>query len=201
MRSAPTRIAWSRKALNLIAALHSTSGLGVRPAWCSRRNSANTRSLYSAAKLTCSISMPSTSATLAASRKSWRVEQYSSSSSSSQFFMKMPMTSCPCFFNRWAVTAESTPPDKPTTTRCFFTWCSLQGGGEDRLVGRDQRQREVDARQVVVDAAQQQRAAVPVHARADLVGRHPQCTHDAGVERARGVGFADRAAEGDAQVG
>ena len=43
-------MAWSRKALNLISALHSTSGLGVRPAGYSRRNSANTRSLYSAAK-------------------------------------------------------------------------------------------------------------------------------------------------------
>ena len=63
-------MAWSRKALNLISALHSTSGLGVRPAWYSRRNSANTRSLYSAAKLTCSISMPITSATAAASTKS-----------------------------------------------------------------------------------------------------------------------------------
>ena len=79
--------------MNLISALHSTSGLGVRPAWYSRRNSANTRSLYSAAKLTCSISMPITSATLAASTKSSLDEQYSLSSSSSQFFMKMPTTS------------------------------------------------------------------------------------------------------------
>ena len=69
------------------------SGLGVRPAEYSRKNSANTRSLYSAAKLTCSISMPSTSATLAASTKSMLDEQNSLLSSSSQFFMKMPMTS------------------------------------------------------------------------------------------------------------
>lgn len=93
-------MAWSRKALNLISALHSTSGFGVRPAEYSRRNSANTRSLYSAAKLTCSISMPSTSATAAASTKSTFDEQYSLSSSSSQFFMKMPTTSCPAFFSR-----------------------------------------------------------------------------------------------------
>src|SRR6478609_10182840 len=117
MRSAPSRIAWSRKALNLISALHSTSGLGVRPAPYSRRNSAKTRSLYSAAKLTCSISMPITSATLAASMKSWRDEQYSSSSSSSQFFMKMATTSQPCCLSSQALTAESTPPLKPTTTR------------------------------------------------------------------------------------
>ena len=86
-------MAWSRKALNLISALHRMSGLGVRPAWYSRKNSANTRSLYSAAKFTCSMSMPITSATLAASSQSCRLEQYSLSSSSSQFFMKMPMTS------------------------------------------------------------------------------------------------------------
>src|SRR5258708_4607229 len=112
-------MAWSRKALNLISALHSTSGLGVRPAWYSRRNSAKTRSLYSEAKFTCSISMPTTSATAAASTKSTLDEQYSLSSSSSQFFMKMPTTSWPCCLRRWAVTAESTPPDRPTTTRCL----------------------------------------------------------------------------------
>ena len=58
---------------------------------------------------------PTTSATAAASTKSMLDEQNSLSSSSSQFFMKMPTTSWPCFFNKWAVTAESTPPDKPTT--------------------------------------------------------------------------------------
>src|SRR5256885_7011101 len=99
-------MAWSRKALNLISALHSTSGLGVRPAWYSRRNSAKTRSLYSEAKFTCSISMPTTSATAAASTKSTLDEQYSLSSSSSQFFMKMPTTSWPCCLRRWAVRSE-----------------------------------------------------------------------------------------------
>src|SRR6185436_5328597 len=125
MRSAPSLRAWSRNALNLISALHSTSGLGVRPARYSRRNSAKTRSLYSAAKLTCSSSMPITSATLAASRKSWRDEQYSSSSSSSQFFMKMATTSQPCDLSRCAVTAESTPPLRPTTTRVFAFICAI----------------------------------------------------------------------------
>jgi hypothetical protein len=75
MASAPNAKAWSRKALNLISALHSTSGLGVRPAWYSARKLANTRSRYSAAKLTCSISMPITSATAAASTKSTFDEQ------------------------------------------------------------------------------------------------------------------------------
>src|SRR5260370_9346625 len=81
-------MAWSRKALNLISALHSTSGLGVRPAWYSRRNSAKTRSLYSEAKFTCSISMPTTSATAAASTKSTLDDHYSLSSSPSHFFLK-----------------------------------------------------------------------------------------------------------------
>src|SRR5512133_3921362 len=118
-------MAWSSNALNLISALHSTSGLGVRPAWYSRRNSANTRSLYSAAKLTCSISMPITSATAAASTKSSLDEQYPLSSSSSQFFMKMPTTSQPCCFNRYALTAESTPPLRPTTTRGLRLICAI----------------------------------------------------------------------------
>ena len=55
-------------------------------------------------------------ATLAASIQSCRVEQYSSSSSSSQFFIKSPITSKPCCFKSQAVTDESTPPDIPTTT-------------------------------------------------------------------------------------
>src|SRR5690606_27907770 len=109
-------MAWSRKALNLISALHKTSGFGVRPAEYSRRNSANTRSLYSAAKFTASISTPMTSATLAASSQSWRAEQYSVSSSSSQFFMNRPTTLKPCCFSSQAETDESTPPDMPTTT-------------------------------------------------------------------------------------
>ncbi len=54
----PRAMAWSRNALNLISALQSTSGLGVRPARYSARKLANTRSRYSAAKLTASTSMP-----------------------------------------------------------------------------------------------------------------------------------------------
>src|SRR3954451_11163709 len=69
--------------------------------------------------------MPSTSATLAASRKSWRDEQYSSSSSSSQFFMKIATTSWPCALSRCAVTAESTPPLRPTTTRGLRLICEI----------------------------------------------------------------------------
>ena len=53
MRFAPKAIAWSRKALNLISALHSTSGLGVRPAEYSARKAAKTR--YRQADAACRI--------------------------------------------------------------------------------------------------------------------------------------------------
>src|SRR5258706_8299618 len=115
MRPAPSAIAWSRNALNLISALHITSGLGVRPARYSARKLAKTRSRYSAAKFTASISIPIFSATETASTRSSRVEQYRSSSSSSQFFMKRPTTSCPARLSNSAATAESTPPERPTT--------------------------------------------------------------------------------------
>src|SRR5574343_1487523 len=60
--------------------------------------------------------MPIRSATLITSIRSWRDEQYSSVSSSSQFFMNRPITFQPCCFSSNAATEESTPPDKPTTT-------------------------------------------------------------------------------------
>src|SRR5574343_1011988 len=60
--------------------------------------------------------MPIRSATLITSIRSWRVEQYSSVSSSSQFFMNRPITFQPCCLSNKAATDESTPPDKPTTT-------------------------------------------------------------------------------------
>src|SRR6187402_2766228 len=69
--------------------------------------------------------MPSTSATAAASTKSMLDEQYSLSSSSSQFFMKMPTTSQPCCWSRCALTAESTPPLRPTTTRGLRLICAI----------------------------------------------------------------------------
>jgi hypothetical protein len=42
----------------------------------------------------------------------WRELQYSSVSSSSQFFMKSPTTSCPCCLSNSAATDESTPARK-----------------------------------------------------------------------------------------
>src|ERR1700676_1591389 len=119
--------AWSRNERNLISLLHRTSGFGVRPAAYSRKKAAKTRSRYSAAKFTACSSMPTTSATEAASTRSCLDEQYSSVSSSSQFFMKMPTTSCPAFLSSHAATDESTPPERPTTMRCFvFTGCAAR---------------------------------------------------------------------------
>jgi len=43
-------------------------------------------------------------------------EQYSLSSSSSQFFMNRPVTCQPASFSSQALTAESTPPESPPTT-------------------------------------------------------------------------------------
>src|SRR3954470_13881647 len=144
-------MAWSRKALNLISALHSTSGLGVRPARYSARKVAKTRSLYSAAKLTASMSMPMRSAAETASTRSSRVEQYSSSSSSSQFFMKRPVTSCPARLSSSAATDESTPPDRPTTTRVTASSCELRAQHLERIAM---------AREVVLDAFLHQRRAM-----------------------------------------
>src|SRR4051794_40639050 len=144
-------MAWSRNALNLISALHSTSGLGVRPAEYSRRKSPNTRSLYSAAKFTASSSTPIRSAAAAASIKSSRVEQYSSSSSSSQFFMKRPTTSCPARFRSSAATDESTPPEMPTTI--FMR----SGSGE---LGREELERIAPAGEEVLQALLDKRRAV-----------------------------------------
>src|SRR2546421_4804977 len=163
-------MAWSRKALNLISALHSTSGLGVRPAEYSRRNSANTRSLYSAEKLTASSSMPITSAAAAASTRSSRVEQYSSSSSSSQFFMKRPTTSCPARFSSRAATEESTPPDIPTTTR-------------SGIFAREHFERKLAPRDEIVDAALHQGRAVIGAPRHQLLSRKPVQRDDLTVQR------------------
>src|SRR5580765_1726368 len=178
-------MAWSRNALNLISALHSTSGLGVRPAEYSRRNSANTRSLYSAEKFTASRSTPMTSAAAAASIRSCRVEQYSSSSSSSQFFMKRPTTSQPARLRSSAATDESTPPDMPTTTR-------------SGIFARENLERECASREVVVDAALHKRRAVPRAPLEELVTREPVQRDDLPVERPL-VDALDAPAEAEAQ--
>src|SRR5215468_1823780 len=75
--------------------------------------------------------MPTTSATAAASTRSCREEQYSSVSSSSQFFMNTPTTSCPSRLSSHAATDESTPPESPSTMRNLgvFTWLKEKRAG------------------------------------------------------------------------
>src|SRR5271166_4643064 len=100
---------------NLISRLHSTSGFGVRPAAYSRRKCVNTRSRYSAAKLTRCSGISKASQVRRASWKSAAAVQYASSSSS-QLDMYSPCTEWPARLSSSAATAESTPPDMPTMT-------------------------------------------------------------------------------------
>ena len=114
--------------------------------------------------------MPMTSATLAASRQSWRDEQYSSSSSSSQFFMNRPTTSWPCCLSSQAVTAESTPPDRPTTMRLRE---GMQRFSKARRGTRRHQSRRCRAPQSARNAAFQPRNGCPdaaLHER-----RHDRC--------------------------
>src|SRR5436190_6293573 len=204
MRVAPRSIAWSRNALNLISALQSTSGFGVRPAWYSRRNSANTRSLYSAEKLTASSGMSMTSAAAAASMKSCRVEQYSSVSSSSQFFMKRPTTSYPWRFKSSAATDESTPPDIPTTTLSPID-SSAEICGESSRARRsgeftaEHLEREARPGEVVGNAALDERRAVHRAARRKLLRSKPVQCEDLAIERAPRLNSSRVATERKAQ--
>src|SRR5690606_26242084 len=124
---------------------------------------------------------------------------YALSSSSSQFFMKMPTTSWPCCLSRYAVTAESTPPLKPTTMRCLVMPDGLSpspdtgscrrsyrrsrqvdrnrhsgGAGAGAQIRVQQFEREPCTGNVVFDTAQHNRGPVPGTAGADLVDIHPQ---------------------------
>src|SRR5581483_2390164 len=208
---APSDIAWSRNARNLISALHSTSGFGVRPAEYSRRNSANTRSLYSAEKLTASSSTPITSAAAAAAIRSWRVEQYSSSSPYSQVLMHRPTTSQPRRLSSSAATEESAPPDMPMTMRSAMANgkrpCAAAGLGGAAGIAADEVRH---ARDTAADGLVRRRVretdvlSLAGDARAEMnVGEH---RHAGFVEQAPaellGVGRADHAAGlGDVRPG
>src|SRR5882672_5320095 len=193
MASAPSSSAWSRKALNLISALHSTSGLGVRPAWYSRRKSLNTRFLYSAEKFTTSISMPMRSAAATASIRSSREEQYSSVSSSSQFFMNRPDTSWPCCLSSKAATVESTPPDMPTMTRLPV----MNSGGLMVQNG----EWVAAAGEIIVYTAYHQRRTVARGAAPDVTRGEPGGAHNAGIQRACGVMPGDFSGKCEPDVG
>ena len=104
--------------------LHKISGFGVRPFLYSCRKLEKTLSQYSLTKSTRSSSNPRLSATLLASIQSFSCGHTSSSAFGlpkksllaieSQLRINAQVTSSPCCFKRYAATAESTPPDKPT---------------------------------------------------------------------------------------
>src|SRR6185312_2056935 len=116
-----------------------------------------------------------------------------------------PTTSCPCSFRSHAATEESTPPDRPTTTRRRFV-TSLRSAARyapascEIAERGDAVERHPPPGEVVVDAAHHQRRAMAREARAHLGGRHPQRAHDAVVERTRGLLHARRRGEREAQV-
>ena len=112
---------WESSAPNLIIRLHARSGFGVFPAAYERKNPSKTSCQYSRTKSTSCSGMPSVLATDCASRRSFSYPQAAPDSSlSSQFRAMIPITSKPARFSVSAATAESTPPERPTTTvrRC-----------------------------------------------------------------------------------
>jgi len=64
------------------------------------------------------------------------------------------------------------------------------------FVVNQQVQRCTDAAQVIFHAAQDERAAVAIAARADFLRAHPDFAHDAFIQAAAGMVRAERAAEG-----
>ena len=112
----PASRAASRKCLNLISRLHSTSGFGVRPAAYSARKCSNTPSQYSAEKSRKWNGMPEPAgrprtrvAAVVLGRGTRRLP-----SSSAQFCMNSPAIGSPASRSSSAATEESTPPDMPT---------------------------------------------------------------------------------------
>src|SRR3989344_3362891 len=114
MKSAPSALAFSQNAPNLISRLQSTSGLGVRLALYSSIILSTTPFLYSFSRSKKRNGISSAMATLMASRRSSR--QVQGMNGGCQALIKTPVTSKPRSLSSAALTAESTPPDKPTKT-------------------------------------------------------------------------------------
>src|SRR5688572_23858117 len=202
MNSAPRSCAASRKCLNLISRLHSTSGFGVRPAAYSARKCANTPSQYSREKSRKWIGIPSRPLTATASRRSSSARQ-SPLPSSAQFCMNKPAIGSPASRRCNAATEESTPPDMPTmvlvcTALMSACSCQLAHGCSCQVLG--QLQRVPVPRQEVRGCPPHQRAAVALLGRLQLAGRHPDRADDAVVQRARRI-VPDRfGGKGETQV-
>ena len=71
----------------------------------------------------------------------------------------------------------------------------------NRAMGVDQLQRVALPTQVILQALQQQRAAVASLAVTQFLRAHPEGPHDASVKRAPWLALAEFAAKGKAQVG
>jgi hypothetical protein len=120
-RSAPVEeraASWSEP--NLTKRLHSRSGFGVRPAEYSERKGSNTLVQYSRTSSGRVSGMRKREATACASRKSrssWHSELSPRSSAASQVRAKAALTEAPARRSSRALTAESTPPERPIATR------------------------------------------------------------------------------------
>src|SRR5688572_1719101 len=193
MYCAPSWWAASRKYLNLISRLHSTSGLGVRPVAYSARKCSNTPFQYSCEKSRKWIGTPRRPLTATASRRSSSARQ-SPLPSSAQFCMKSPAIGSPASRRRSAATEESTPPDMPTMVRG-----ALMAQAHSRQV-LDQLQRLPAPRQEVGCRAPHQRATVARLRVLKLAGGHPQGADDAFVQRAGRVVVERLGGEGEAKI-
>src|SRR5436190_8884868 len=139
--------------------------------------------------------------------------------------MYRPWTSYPARFNSNAETAESTPPDMPTTILSelegtarivrrargaggrlhvrLHVRLQADGGVHAQGVVESQRghgiQRLAGAQSIVIDAAEHERGPEAVGLREQLIVCHPHAADDADVERKPGLVVVDRAAECEAQ--
>mmetsp|Transcript_19037 Transcript_19037/g.61080 ORF Transcript_19037/g.61080 Transcript_19037/m.61080 type:complete len:261 (-) Transcript_19037:367-1149(-) len=112
---------WATSESNFMWRLHARSGLGVRPSPSCPTKSSKTWVQYLRTKSTSCSGMRRWRHTARASARSWLAVQVPSpcSSASSQLRMNIPSTWCPALWRRSAATAESTPPEMPTTTLCL----------------------------------------------------------------------------------
>src|SRR5690606_33495610 len=101
---------------------------------------------------------------------------------SSQLFMNRPSTRQPCSRSSRAATEESTPPDRPTTTRAAGCACADSAGIDmsDKFHGI------TPAGEVVVDARENQRTA-QAPGGGDLFPRQPRRPQYPLVQRLAGV--------------
>src|SRR5688572_20557830 len=113
--------------------------------------------------------------------------------------MKRASTRCPASLRRAAETAESTPPERPMTTRDTASARRLADfEGAERYLPQ-QLERMARAPQVVVDRKLDQRAPVFVGTGREFVAIEPKRADDRSIQDGAGVPLAHVAREGHAQ--